>query len=89
MKRFTPAFRHGTLAALIVVMGDNASASSHMDAPLITLDDAANTTIQGPAGSGGTVAVGNTGGSQPLYVQDPFLAVNYIICLQGIFPSRN
>lgn len=34
-------------------------------------------------------AVGNTGGSQPHPNMQPYLALNYIIALQGIFPSRN
>ncbi|MDU8930044.1 tail fiber protein [Alisedimentitalea sp. MJ-SS2] len=33
--------------------------------------------------------ISNTGGSQTFGVQDPFLAVNWCIALQGIFPSRN
>jgi len=35
---------------------------------------------------------GNTGlagGSQPFSIRPPFLTLNYIICLFGIFPSRN
>lgn len=52
-------------------------------------DDPANTTIQGGSGGGGTVNVGNTGGNQQFSLRDPFLAVNYIIALQGIFPSRS
>ena len=31
----------------------------------------------------------NTGGSQPHENRQPFLALNFIIALQGIFPSRN
>jgi microcystin-dependent protein len=31
----------------------------------------------------------NTGGSQPFNNMQPYLAVNYIIALQGTFPSRN
>lgn len=30
-----------------------------------------------------------TGGSQPFSIMQPFLGMNYIICLYGIFPSRN
>ena len=30
-----------------------------------------------------------TGGSQPINVQQPFLGLNYIICIYGIYPSRN
>lgn len=32
---------------------------------------------------------GLTGGNQPFPILQPYLAVNYIIALQGIFPSRN
>ncbi len=30
-----------------------------------------------------------TGGSQPINIQAPYLAMNYSICITGIFPSRN
>jgi microcystin-dependent protein len=33
--------------------------------------------------------VSNTGGSQPHENRQPFLALNFVIALQGIFPSRN
>lgn len=36
-----------------------------------------------------TITVGVAGGSQPHSNIQPVLAVNYIICLEGIFPSRN
>ncbi|MGH9628803.1 MAG: phage tail protein [Bryobacteraceae bacterium] len=29
------------------------------------------------------------GGSQPFSIRQPYLGLNYIICLEGIFPSRN
>lgn len=32
---------------------------------------------------------GNTGGSQSFNIENPFECVNYIIALQGIYPSRN
>ena len=34
-------------------------------------------------------AVSTTGGNQPVNVQPPFIAMNYIIALQGVYPSRN
>jgi microcystin-dependent protein len=40
-------------------------------------------------GEGVTVANGNTGGNQAHNNIQPFLAVYYVICLFGIFPSRN
>ena len=36
-----------------------------------------------------TVTIGNTGGSQQHTNVQPFQCVNFIIALQGIFPSRN
>ena len=37
----------------------------------------------------GGVTNGNTGGSQSHNNMQPYLAMNYVICTQGIFPSRN
>jgi microcystin-dependent protein len=34
-------------------------------------------------------AIGMTGGNLPVSVVQPFLCVNFIIALQGIYPSRN
>jgi microcystin-dependent protein len=32
--------------------------------------------------------IGATGGGQPFSVEPPYLCLNFIIALQGIFPSR-
>ena len=51
-----------------------------------------------PSGSAGSVALGglnvagtnsNAGGSQPFSIIQPYLTTNFVIALQGIFPSRN
>lgn len=34
-------------------------------------------------------AIGNTGGSQPHDNMSPYLVLNFVIALQGIFPSQN
>lgn len=34
-------------------------------------------------------SIGNAGGSQPFSIMQPYLTINYLIALQGIFPSRN
>jgi len=51
------------------------------------------------AAAAGAVTVGSTGSGQPLQapvqtnatvsIMQPYLGLNYIICAQGIFPSRN
>jgi len=42
--------------------------------------------VDGPMGA---AIVGLTGGSQPHENRQPFLGLNFIIALEGIFPSRN
>lgn len=51
--------------------------------PQYVPDASADATLNEP------VTVGNAGGSQPFSNRDPYLAINYIIALQGVFPSRN
>lgn len=54
--------------------------------------DPGTITISGSPGggiTGGTVANAIAGGSQPFPVMQPYLGMNYIICLEGIYPSRN
>jgi microcystin-dependent protein len=34
-------------------------------------------------------AIGNSGGGQPHENRPPYLTLNFVIALQGIFPSRN
>lgn len=36
-----------------------------------------------------TETIGNVGGSQPHENRQPYLVLNFIVALQGIFPSRN
>ena len=36
-----------------------------------------------------SISSSNVGGNQPISNMQPYLAMNYIIALQGIFPSRN
>jgi microcystin-dependent protein len=42
-----------------------------------------------PNASLNAAAIGNAGGTTPVSVIQPYLCVNFIIALQGIFPSRN
>ncbi|AMO57235.1 hypothetical protein GZ77_16465 [Endozoicomonas montiporae] len=47
--------------------------------------------IEGGGGgiTGGTVDVVANGGSQAFSIMQPILAINYILCTDGIYPSRN
>jgi microcystin-dependent protein len=49
------------------------------------------TTASTPAATMGVTGtmISPTGGNQPHNNMQPFLAMNYIICMQGLFPVRN
>lgn len=49
---------------------------------------AAANTANGQMGAVSTT-IGNAGGSQPFSIRNPYIGMNFVICLQGIFPSRN
>ena len=38
---------------------------------------------------GVTATVANAGGGQPVSIRQPYIGMNFVICLSGIFPSRN
>lgn len=38
---------------------------------------------------GNNVILGNTGTNQPLSIRQPYIGMNFVICLFGIYPSRN
>ena len=35
------------------------------------------------------IVIGNTGNNQPIPIRPPYQVLNYIICMFGLFPSRN
>jgi len=41
------------------------------------------------ATGGGNVTVGPAGGNMPLSVMQPYLTINFVIALEGVFPSRD
>ena len=59
-----------------------------------TAPDATKASLGGVHGQGlvipqGTVTVSPVGGRQPIGIRNPYLGTNFIIALEGIFPSRN
>ena len=57
--------------------------------PLNIYSNATPTQNLAPGTVTGSISVGSAGGGQPHANIQPYLAVNYIIALQGIFPSRD
>lgn len=58
-------------------------------APTTTM--AADSTMFAGAGSiqGGSVTIGNTGGSYPFSIMQPSSVINWLICVEGVYPPRN
>jgi microcystin-dependent protein len=48
-----------------------------------------NSTMAAASLSGVTVAPQTPSGNTPINTLQPYVAINFIICLEGIFPSRN
>jgi microcystin-dependent protein len=71
---------------------DSLPANAYPAAAIVPTDgnksvSAFNTGTDGTTMNPGVVK--NTGGSQPMSIMQPYLAVSYLIALEGIFPSRN
>ncbi|MFZ3203758.1 MAG: tail fiber protein [Pseudomonas sp.] len=67
----------------------SANGSSGRDPVDVKIYAPAPGTVQVPLNTSASVTVQPTGGSQPFSLLQPFTAINYIICMEGIFPSRN
>jgi microcystin-dependent protein len=75
---------HNHLASATQATGTSTRPSSQFPA--------AGQAIYGAPSDGTTLNpafIQNAGGSQPFSIRSPYLGLNYVIALQGIFPSRN
>jgi len=85
-----PAHNHTVTA--VAAAGTTASPSSAFIAEYGSGRDAASLFAPSATTSPVQMApamIGNTGGSLPVSVQNPYVVINYCIALQGIFPSRS
>lgn len=71
--------------------GSNANNGIYATTGTLTALNPASITVSGGGGgiTGGTVTNAVAGNGLPFSTLQPFLAINYCIALQGIFPSRN
>jgi microcystin-dependent protein len=83
-----PSHAHSALASIAAAStnGNNASPVGNIFAT--STANSYGPTANGAA-AGTTLTLATTGGNQPFSVQQPTLALNFVICLNGIFPSRN
>lgn len=58
-------------------------------APIFAAPDPASNRAMGAESVQTTVTVAPAGGGQPIPLVQPFLAVTFCICTEGLFPSRN
>ncbi|HTR86395.1 MAG TPA: tail fiber protein [Reyranella sp.] len=65
-----------------VVLGVTVGQPATLSVPIYVADSSPTATLH-------SSAISQTGGSQPHENRMPYLAVNFSIALQGIFPSRN
>ena len=85
-----PAHNH-TATVNVGVSDANASSTEGdgkiLGAPAANIFAPANTAAGNMGGV--SAAVGIAGGSQPFNNMQPYIGMNYVICISGIFPSRN
>lgn len=71
----------------------NVPTNNYLTAPVDSRNNAVNiytTTSNTTLNANSTqVVVGIAGGSQPHNNMQPYLGMNYVICMEGLFPSRN
>lgn len=65
----------------------NASAASYAASGTTAAMNAGTITVNSV--TAGAPTIGSTGGSTAFSITQPYLGVNFIICLEGIYPSRN
>lgn len=85
-----PAHQH-TMTARVATSSANADGSKNPALPLANTsmkiyapnDPSVNTFL-----GGASVTLQNAGSNAPISVVQPYLTINYVICVEGIFPSR-
>ena len=81
-----PSHSHNVNIPTSDVIGSSENPSGH----ILTARGAADFALPSDvSGNYGGVTISATGGNQPLPIMQPYLGLNYIICLQGVFPSRS
>jgi microcystin-dependent protein len=79
---------HNHLVNCNTSAGDQASPAAGVPAV-----ESTGTSLDYSAGASGATMnptmIANAGGSQPFTIVQPYLTINFIIALQGVFPSRN
>ncbi len=84
--------QHNHSLVVNVAVSDTTAGSTEGDGKILGAPASNIFTAPGNASGnmgGVTNTVGIAGGSQPFNNMQPYLGMNYVICLEGIYPSRN
>jgi microcystin-dependent protein len=94
-----PPHTHAATVGTLAIRAKNAPGNSQTPVGNVPANEAAGVTAtysnaapdasMNAAALSGAPALANTGGGLPVSIVQPYLAVTYIIALEGIFPSRN
>jgi microcystin-dependent protein len=88
-----PAHSHPSTMTASVGVSSTGASSDDPDGTLLTTTGSAFYATGASTGHLGgltaTATIGSTGNNQPISVMPPYLVLNYIIALEGIYPSRN
>lgn len=83
---------HSHTVVVRVPVSDSTANSTEADGKILATPVSniytAATNASGNLG-GVSATVGNAGGSQPFSNMQPYLGMNFVICMSGFFPSRN
>ena len=94
-----PTHTHAATLGTLVIQAKDGAGNSASPANAVPAAEAAGVTATYSTASpnasmattalSGAPAIAESGGSQPAPIRNPYLGMNYIIALEGIFPSRN
>jgi microcystin-dependent protein len=86
------AAQAGAHTHAVAVSGSEGTASTPASNLVIAPNSTPGFNLFGPAPANTSLApstVGTTGGGQPHENRQPYLAINYIICTSGIYPTQD
>ncbi|MEO6632458.1 MAG: tail fiber protein [Mucilaginibacter sp.] len=72
-----------------VAVGGDPTGAYLSQGPVVNSVTVATYSTSAPNAVMNTGAIASAGGNQPVSVLQPYLAINFSICLYGLFPSRN
>lgn len=88
-----PAHVHTLSAQLTPKASDNGATAMPTNAVFATASNGSPSFATSPstsmAGFTAALTTSPTGGNQPFSIQHPVMALNYIVCLYGVYPARN